>query len=226
MARRWVPLLVGLSFSVTALGEPYWIAWEGDDFPENQGWERNWGNWDGQYEGDGAIRTLEDGILTYDSLFDDGVFDFSFMECPGQIDPEPGELFVMEWGLEVEEVVGHSDPSVSFWSNEAWRLGFAYSEDHIWSVFENATVPIEAGVFHAYRVVSADMRTYELFVDGELAHSGVLTQGFAQSYVGWGDGAQGAASLHCWDYFRFGVVPEPASVWLLGSLVCCVCRRA
>jgi hypothetical protein len=49
-----------------AAAEPYWVSWEGDDWPENQGWTRVWGNWDGLYEGPGAYRTLDSGILTFD----------------------------------------------------------------------------------------------------------------------------------------------------------------
>ncbi len=42
---------------------------EGDraGLPEEFGWSRNWRNWDGQYQGAGAYRTVDNGILTYDS---------------------------------------------------------------------------------------------------------------------------------------------------------------
>jgi hypothetical protein len=224
-------LLIILTATVPALGTPYWIAWEGDDFPENQGWTRNWGNYQGQYQGDGAIRTLEDGILTYDSLFDVGVCDFSFIEMPGQLDPDPGEVLVMEWRLKVDELVGWSqyDPGVAVKSDEAWVMGLGFAVDQVLSVFEHGvSAPITPGVFHSYVLRSPDMRTYELFIDGELALEGVFVPRAMSSYVGWGDSVQGAASLHHWDYFRFGVVaPEPGSILLVGALlVCCGRRRA
>jgi len=200
-----------------ATAEQYWIAWEGDDFPENQGWERVWGNWDGQYEGPGAIRTLEDGILTYDSLYDDGVYDFSKMNRPGQMDPDPGELFIVEWRLKIDHVVGYTDPGVGITSDEAWLLGLAYGYDRIYSVYEDyAVIPIDPGMFHSYRIISPDMRDYHLYVDGELAHHGAFWHWVGASQITWGEGTQGAASVHRWDYFRFGAVPEPSSALLLG----------
>ena len=87
---------LALALTASAAAEPYWITYEGNDYPENVGWERVWGNWDGPYQGDGAVRTLEDGVLTLDTLYDDGVVDFYKIERPGAIDPGPGELFVME----------------------------------------------------------------------------------------------------------------------------------
>ncbi len=98
--RRWLLLGVTLLISgALARASPYWIAWEGNDFPENQGWERYWGDWQGHQHGHGADRTLQDGVLRYDSLFDDGVYDCSIMERPAQTDPGIAELFVAEWRL-------------------------------------------------------------------------------------------------------------------------------
>ena len=192
---------------------PYWIAWEGDDFPENQGWKRSWGNWQGPYQGPGADRTLEGGVLTYDSLYDPGVYDYSYMERPGQIDPPPGRVFVMEWRLKVERVVGRADPDVNVRSDKAYAVGLEFAADRIYSIFEQyLTIPIVPDVWHAYRLVSADMRAYELYIDGQLARQGVFVPKFVKSRISWGDAIQGGASMHHWDYFRFGAVPEPPSV--------------
>jgi hypothetical protein len=198
----------------TALGSPYWIAWDGEGetagMPEEFGWTRNWGNWDGQFQGPGAYRTLENGILTYDSLYDPGVFDYNYMERPGQLDPEePNECFVLEWRLKVSQVVGYYDPGIGVHSDEAWAVGFSYAYDHIWSNFENANIPFEPGLFHDYRLVSGGMRDYQLFIDGTLAREGQFLHKFSESYVGWGDDWQGFASLHQWDYVRFGCVSAP-----------------
>ncbi len=194
---------------------PYWVSWEGDDWPENQGWTRNWGNWDGQYQGPGACRTLENGVLTYDSLYDPGVFDYYHMERPGQLDPqEPDEYFVLEWRLKVSQVVGYFDPGIGVNSDEAWAVGFSYAYDHIWSNFEDASIPFEPGVFHDYRLISSGMRDYELVIDGVNVREGQFVHLLNQSYVGWGDDWQGFASLHSWDYVRYGVVPEPGTIAL------------
>jgi hypothetical protein len=50
------------------------------------------------------------------------------------------------------------------------------------------------------------MRSYELYIDGVLVRQGWFAHRFGGSCVTWGDGVQGEASLHHWDYVRFGVV--------------------
>jgi hypothetical protein len=193
----------------------YWIDWDGSDWPEAAAYTRSWGNWQGPHQG-GANRTLENGVLTYDSLYDPGVYDYYYMERPGQMDPGAGELLVMEWVLKVDIVEGSGDPVAGFFSDDGWAFAFEYAEDHVRSVFENyVSIPIAPGLWHEYEVDSWDMRTYDLCIDGELARQGTLEQVFTQSYVGFGDGVQGAASLHHWDSFRFGVIPEPSGFHLL-----------
>jgi len=90
--RRLLVFLAVLSCAgySAALAEPYWVAYEGNDFPENEGWGRRWGNWDGEFEGDGAVRTVADGVLTIDSMYDEGVYDYAYVERPGATDPGPG----------------------------------------------------------------------------------------------------------------------------------------
>jgi hypothetical protein len=201
---------------------PYWVAWEGNDLPENQGWTRDWGNWDGEYHGDGAIRTLSNGIMTLDSRFDDGVYDFSRLDRPGQVDPGPNELFVMDWRLWVEQVTGPWNGTVALFSNDAWGLSLNFSDDHITSRFEQLlTIPIVPGVFHSYRVTSPDMRGYDLYIDGALVYHGAFVKVFTPAYVAWGDGTQGGAGLQYWDHFRFGVIPEPGAFLLLLCVFVC-----
>jgi len=222
---RFVPLLL---FALAALGvltspagaEPYWIAYEGNDLPENEGWTRYWGNWDGPYEGDGAIRTLQDGILTMDSLFDPGVYDYARIDRPGRIDPGAGEVFLMEWRVLVDQIAGepYFATEVGVSSDDARQLGFGMYPDAVVSSFEDISVSVQPGVFHEYRVVSPDMRTYTLYIDGEFALMGEFWEGLAQSRVGWGEGVLGVAARARWDYCRMGVVPEPACVASLMTL--------
>jgi hypothetical protein len=202
------------AFTATATAEPYWIAYEGNDLPENKGWNRRWGNWEGPQQGE-ASRTVENGILTMDSLDDDGVYDFAYLELPGQIDPGPGELFVMQWRLKVDEVIGGwFDPAVSLGSDSAGRAGFGFYRDRVESSFEtNVSATFSPGMFHEYHFLSRDMLSYELHIDGELALEGEFWDGLTESFVGWGDGVQGTASRAHWDFFRFGVVPEPQSLF-------------
>lgn len=116
----------------------------------------------------------------------------------------------------MEEVDGSVDPGVSLASDERWRAGFAFHEDHIWCFFEDdVTIPITPGVFHEYRFTSSDMRTYELYIDGELAREGTFWQLASASEVVWGDLGRPLASRAQWDYFRIGVVPEPRTISLI-----------
>lgn len=220
--RRLLAVTVVALVCSQALATPYWVAWEGDDFPENQGWTRNWGNWDGQYQGPGAYRTLVDGILTCDSLYDGGVYDFAHMSRP--IDPEPGELFILEWRLKVDQVDGRADPAVYVAGDEGWSVAFEFSETALMSAFEGYDgTPIVPGIFHTYCLATWDMRTYQLDIDGQMARVGSFWHSVGSSEVTWGDGIQSfvGGSLHEWDYFRFGVVPEATPVTLLSVAIAC-----
>jgi len=213
-------LAIGLcaaALASLAHADRYWVAYEGDDYPENEGWERlNFG--DGP-----ANRTLENGVLTIDSLWSMNISDFYRLERP--LNPGSGETFVMEWRLRVNEVVDNGprlvDPSIGLFSDDDWGLGFEFGVDSLRSVFEDdVTYLFDPGHFHEYRASSADMRTYELFMDNELIHDGLFWEpASTSSRVAWGDGIQGAASSADWDYFRFGVIPEPASGLLAAMMV-------
>jgi hypothetical protein len=193
--------------------DEYWITYEVNDLPENEGWERHWGNDEGSQEGDGAIRTVEDGILTMDSLYDLRVYDYACRYPYGEVDPEPGELFVAEWRVKVDESIGDGrDSMVVVASDGAMQLAFGLFPDHIDSKWEDGVIlPVTIGVFHDYRVLSWDMQAYDLYIDGDPAHRGTFWQGYLESKLAWGDGVRGAASLAHWDYVHFGVVPEPAT---------------
>lgn len=208
------------------LGE-YWINWDGSDWPEAAGYTRFWGNWDGPYQG-GAYRTLENGILTYDSLYDPGVYDFYYLQRPGQMDPQPGESLVLEWRLKVDTVNGPDDPGVGLFSDEGWAVGLAYAQDHIRSVFEDyLAILFVPYLWHDHQLSSSDMRSYELRIDGALVRQGAFVHVFTQSQVSFGEGTQGASSLHHWDYFRVGaVVPEPSGFRILIAMWVIVWRGA
>jgi len=210
----------------TAGADEYWLTYEGNDLPENEGWNRSWGNDDGEHHGDGAYRTVEDGILTMDSLYDLRVYDYAYRYLYGEVDPNPGELFIAEWRMRVEENVGdHYDAVVSVASDDAWQLSFGLFPDHVESIWEdNVTLSVVPGVFHEYCVRTWDMQTYELYIDGDLAHQGTFLQRSLQSRLAWGDAVSGAANRSNWDYVHFGVVPEP-SAFVMFVTLCVGARR-
>jgi hypothetical protein len=202
-----IPLIVIVASAATA--DQYWIAYEGDGWPEDEGWWHIWGD-------EQAHRWIEDGALVIDSLHDIGIADFYEMHMNGQLDPEPGETFVLQWRLLVQQVVGFRDPGLGVFSDEMWAVGFEFDEGSILSVFEyGVAAKFEPGIFHRFELRSGDMRHYDLWIDGEPAMSGDFWHALSRSTVGWGDFVQGSASLSRWDYVRFGVVPEPESATLL-----------
>jgi len=224
-----------LMFLVAALGvlvstagaDEYWLTYEGNDLPENEGWNRSWGDNDGEHHGDGAHRTIEDGILTMDSLYDLRVYDYAYRRLAGEVDPEPGEVFIVECRVMVDETIGDGyDSTFGVSSDNAMQLAFGLFPDHIESIWEDdVALSVTRGVFHEYRVLSWNMETYELYIDDDLVHQGTFWQGLLESQLAWGDGVSGAASRSHWDYIRFGVVPEPCSIVMLITLCICAGRR-
>jgi hypothetical protein len=151
--------VVSCALSTPAGADPYWIAYEGNDLPENEGWTRYWGNQDGEYQGSGAVRTIEGGVLTMDSSHDPWLYDFVQVRRIGETDPGPGERFVMEWRLRVESADGYvGDPPITIKSDHGRIAGFVYQTDEIWAFYEgDTTIPITPGILHDYRFVSNDM---------------------------------------------------------------------
>ena len=216
MRQILVPGLVLLAVQL-AIGDEYWIAYEGNDFPESEGWTRVHGEIP-------AERWIEDGALVIDSRADVSIFDFVKMAFDGTLDPDPGEMFLMRWRLKVDQVEGFYDPIIAVTSDEVapdefYSVGFGFQEDRVLSAFEpNVSAVFEPGVFHEYELRSFDMRSYRLYIDDDLAIEGVFYEVFGPTRVGWGDGVQGAVSLSRWDYVRFGVVPEPTIAILMAQL--------
>lgn len=198
-----------------ASADEYWIAYEGNDLPEDVGWKRVWGNEKGLFEGEGAHRWIEDGALVMDSLLDPNVWDFNKMVRPGEMDPEPGEVFVAEWRLLVSETRYSHDVWLAIASDEKNLVGFGYTTEEIEVFPDNTRIPISPGEWHTYRFLSRDMLNYELFVDERRVHTGSFWERTSnESEFAFGDTVQGAASLAKWDYVGFGVVPEPSAVML------------
>ncbi len=167
MARRLVTALAGLvALAGSAVAEPFWVEYNASSglFPEEVGWER-------LVMGGGAQRSLEDGLLTLDGLASSDIVDDYGMLRP--IDLSPGQSFVMEWRLRVDEVHGSSNPLVGVWFDEGrGRVSLKYSESAIYSLLEGVWIDFEPYVFHEYSLVSSDMLTYTLHIDGSVAYSG------------------------------------------------------
>ena len=217
MKRAVLLLFIAAALAQPAMAEQYWIAWEGNDYPENEGWERIVNG------PQPAERTLADGIMTMDGLADTQIDDYYRMERT--LDPEPGEEFVMQWRLRIDEVIGSplalNDPGIGVFSDDDWELLLVFGVDFIRSFHEDVIIPFEADAFHSFEVRSSDMQAYALWIDGANVYTGSFWEpSFQQSRIEWGDATRGASSLAGWDYFRFGVVPEPRTCSSLLALTC------
>ncbi|MFH1746978.1 MAG: hypothetical protein ABIG44_08030 [Planctomycetota bacterium] len=208
MTKLMIVLLVAGCASV-ADAEPFWIAWEGDTYPEEDGWER-------YTRAGGAERSLEDGKLMLDGMASTEIVDIYYIQTV--VVPDPGEQFLLDWRLRVDEVEGFADPLVAVRVDDLGAVFLRYSEDAIYSLFEDVWIDFTPGVFHEYSFTSVDMATYELHVDGQLAHTGYFVGPWGSSGVTWGDATEGASSVSTWDYVRFGVVPEPSAGLMLPGL--------
>ncbi len=201
-----------------ARASPYWIAYEGNDFPENEGWLRFTGQ-------GGAQRSLEDGWLVLDGRADPRIYDAYRLEPVGKLTVGPGEEFIAEWRLDVADVlVGTADPAVAVFFDDKRAVAFHFGETTVVSSFETGVgATYSPGVPHEFELRSSDMRTYALVIDGNLAIRGAFWESLTASRVSWGDMAYGASSLARWDYFRFGVVPECSNLVIGNAMLLLVC---
>lgn len=189
-----------------AIASPYWVAYEGDDFPENVGWTRyNFGVGP-------AERSITDGVFTIDSRASFQISDF--YQIDRQLNPSPGEHFIAEWRLRIlsNEPATIGDAGVVIARDGEGTLAFQIGVDRITSSRENWSHPIDPLIFHTYRLESADMVQYQLWIDSSPVHTGTWDlNSLNASFFNFGDGVRGARSLQEWDFVRFGVVPEPNS---------------
>ncbi|MBI5866501.1 MAG: hypothetical protein HZB38_18690 [Planctomycetes bacterium] len=215
MLAAWLALA-----AAAAHADQYWVAYEGNDFPENQGWERHY------YAPQPSIRTIVDGSLRLDSR--DNFQTYDFYEIDRQINPGSGELFISEWRvrtLENDGILG--DPGIVIAPDQEGTLALQFFPDHVVSRREGWSYPISSGSFHNYRLESSDMVAYALWIDGALAISGQWDlNSVNRSLFNFGDGIQGVRSLSEWDYVRFGVIPEPESAVLVGCVAGCLLARS
>ena len=203
---RQLTFLAGLTLVAvsTAAAEPYWITYEGNDLPENEGWTRFTSNGE-------ANRHIEDGALVINSLHDRHIEDIVYMER--WMDPEPGEMFVAEWRLMVAPVSTGPDAGVAIArSFEPGFVVFSAGASQARNALDQLYWPIEPGVYHTYRLESEDMIGFRFLIDGVVTQVGMFQDAAGnQSYISFGDKYDGWASLSYWDYVRFGVIPEPST---------------
>jgi hypothetical protein len=189
--------------------DTYWVAYEGNDFPENEGWLRTYG--DGTFPPtDQPDRWLENGELIISTARDPSLWEYYSRIL---LDPEVGETFEAEWRVRTEILSGPHDNGVVFarWDPPG-HVSFRLRPDGLLVATDDVVIPLDETVYHDFRFASADMSSYSLWIDGMEVYDGVFdNNSLLHGYTAFGAGTQGASSISHWDHFRYGVVPEPAT---------------
>jgi hypothetical protein len=167
--------------------EQFWVSYDAacGQFPEQCGWTRT-------THGGGAARSLADGILTLDSTASSMICDYYRIDRP--ITPGPGETFVAEWRMRVALQSGCWESLMCAEADDGGDIVLEYGMDGMGSLWEGWSVPIVPGAFHAYRLESASMYDYSLWIDGVHVRDGVFDRpGPPIPFVVFGDGSYGTA---------------------------------
>lgn len=221
-ARQLIAVCTAVGASTSAaLATPYWVAWEGNDYPENDGWERFY------YEPQPSIRSIENGVMTLDSSVSKSTYDYYILSRA--LNPGPGETFIAEWSVWVSTLIspfGFGDTGLVIAKDGRGVIDFAFLPDRIVSEREGWSVAISPGIQHQYQIISTDMVSYTLRIDGQTIRTGTWEESLNESYVAWGDTTFGGGilSVSHWDYVRFGVVPEPSSIFSMMVLAAAFAR--
>ncbi|MBP7745255.1 MAG: hypothetical protein KA383_03925 [Phycisphaerae bacterium] len=202
---RLLNVTVTLLLAVTAArASPWWVSWDGDTYPETEGWSH--------YSSDPpAERWLEDGKLFIDSRAAPGIYDIYGQLRSGEMSVGPGQNFVMSWRVRVDEAI-HSDPAVFIRFDDYYTVHLSLATNGVYcDTPPGGWAPFVPGEFHEFVFESADMRAFSLYIDGTPALQGTFFEGLPGAPgVGWGD-MTSSCSLAEWDWVNCGIVPEPSA---------------
>jgi hypothetical protein len=211
----WACFLLLAGTSGSAVGD-FAQFYDGNDYPENEGWMRY------TYDPNGELRRgVRDGVLTLDSLASGQIYDY-YVVTDAALTPSPGQTLLASWRMRVTDGAsgGHWSDTMVVIENETNEYACFYiGVDFLSELGDLHTpphlLPIEPQVWHTYDFVSSDLESYRLYVDGEFVfeswlHGNSWTDG---PLVAWGDGGQGAVSSRSeWDYLQVQVVPETSTL--------------
>jgi hypothetical protein len=162
---------------------------------------------------------LEDGTFVLDTITSGDVYDFYARGMPSLPDPnDPTDAFICEWRICIDAINLFWDPTFFLLFKDYGDIFLGYDMGQIYSFHESKYIAdFEPAIFHSYRLVTSDMVTYTLAIDGNVVYTGEVSPWAPWSSVQFGDSSSGRGSLSRWDYVRYGVttIPEPAGPLLL-----------
>ena len=93
----------------------------------------------------------------------------------------------MQWRLKIHEAAPWDDPGVYIISDDQYAVALVFAEGYVLSTFEHDVYAFfEPGVFHEFELHSSDMRSYQLYIDDDLAIEGLFDDSFISPCAGWG----------------------------------------
>ncbi len=196
----------------SAQAAPFTIAYEGTDFPENEGWTR-------RTTGGGAVRSIVDGSLVLDGREDVLISD-TYTRRDQSIQLEPGETFFAEWRFSLDEHVGPTgDAFVTITTDDGRWASIIISPTEVEFRLQRERIDFSMAGLTTFTLYSTDFERFDLLANGHFIFEGQFRPLIGLGpRIAWGDGTQGTSSISRWDYFRFGVIPEPTS-WLCWSVL-------
>ena len=164
--------------AVRAAATPYLVAYEGDVYPEQAGWERN-------ISAGGADRSLDNGIFTLWALDDNMISDQYIYDMQEQLNPDPGEYFFAEWRMRLLPESGSSDVGIALRTDGAERQFSAYYAVNGFGASGDGggVVWIDATQFRTYRLESYNMVDYTIWVDGQWGWDGFFLPGACRHHL-------------------------------------------
>jgi hypothetical protein len=142
------------SVAATLSAEQYWVAYEGNDFPENEGWLRTYG--DGTFPpSDGPDRSIENGELVISTARNPSLWEYYSRIL---LDPEAGETFEAEWRVRTQLLSGPFDNGIVLarWDPPG-HVSFGFRSDGLLVRTENVVIPLDPTVQHDFFFRSVDM---------------------------------------------------------------------
>ncbi len=190
------------------------ILYEGDQYPEDMGFERV-----GTFDAD---RFLVDGDLVIHvdlgvwGPLPGGEVDAYKLVLSGFV----GQSFFVEWRCQSDapnsEIPGTGGSILNAVGGNVINH-FTITEDRI-RIWRGNSVPlmfldIKPGVFHTYRMEIYEDRAYIYFVDGQIVDAGFTLSSFPSedARIIWGSKMWFDESTNWWDYVRFGTIPQDFS---------------
>ena len=196
------------------------VTFEGNDFPENVGWERI-------------------SFLEADRTLDEGWFVQSF-DRPGEQDFYRRGLgafagvdpFFVEWRVQTNAPMSLLDenkiPVVVVAGGHSGAFYHTTMTDERVQLFRDTSIPlviveIEPGLPHTYRLELYGPDFFAWQIDGVTVESGAPQGAYpgSDSRLTWGAEYHPNGHAARWDYVRYGLIPEPGTtVFLLPGAAC------